>query len=86
MGGIDGPPVEAVLYRHARGIPQYERGHCSRLDGIRRDLRKTPGLHLAGNAYAGIGVNDCVRESRALADALLEEAAPAAREAAGAGS
>ena len=66
LGGINGRPVEVGLFRHAKGIPQYVPGHPERLDAIDRDLAGHPGLYLAGNAYRGIGVNDCVREAQAL--------------------
>jgi oxygen-dependent protoporphyrinogen oxidase len=77
LGGIDGPPVETRLYRHPKGIPQYVQGHLARLDVLGRELASTPGLSLAGNAYRGIGVNDCVRESQSLAARLCAQAAPA---------
>ncbi len=67
LGGIQGRPVETALFRHAKGIPQYVPGHPDRLETLDRHLAEHPGLHLAGNAYRGIGVNDCVREARALA-------------------
>jgi protoporphyrinogen/coproporphyrinogen III oxidase len=34
---------------------------------IRSALAAHPGLFLAGNAYGGVGVNDCIRNARALA-------------------
>jgi oxygen-dependent protoporphyrinogen oxidase len=78
LGGIRNRPVEVRLYRHAKGIPQYVPGHPDRLRAIEEDLAAFPGLHLAGNAYRGIGVNDCVREARELADRLTGNGAPAA--------
>jgi oxygen-dependent protoporphyrinogen oxidase len=74
LDGIDGRPVEAALFRHAKGIPQYVPGHPERLETLERRLAEHPGLHLAGNAYRGIGVNDCVREGRALAARIAEAA------------
>ncbi len=70
LGGISGRPGAVRLYRHPKGIPQYELGHPERLRAIAGDLSSAPGLHLIGNAYRGIGVNDCVREARELADTL----------------
>lgn len=74
LGPIDGQPMESVLYRHPRGIPQYVLGHPGRLRTLDRELESHPGLHLAGNAYRGIGVNDCVREARSLARRITEAA------------
>lgn len=47
-------------FRHARGIPQYGLGHGAILEAIEAGEERNPGLILAGNAYRGIGVNDCV--------------------------
>jgi oxygen-dependent protoporphyrinogen oxidase len=74
LGGIDGSPAEAVLFRHPKGIPQYVLGHPKLLLTLERELAKLSGLRLAGNAYRGIGVNDCVREAKALAIRVAESA------------
>jgi len=76
LGGIKGRPAEVRLYRHPKGIPQYVPGHPERLRAIGDDLAALPGLYLAGNAYRGIGVNDCVREARELAGRLTGSDAP----------
>jgi oxygen-dependent protoporphyrinogen oxidase len=73
LDGIEGMPETVRLYRHPRGIPQYETGHLQRLAALDRELESVSGLHLAGNAYRGIGVNDCVREAAVLADRLCAE-------------
>lgn len=48
------------VFRHARGIPQYGLRHGAILEAIEGGEARNPGLILAGNAYRGIGVNDCV--------------------------
>jgi oxygen-dependent protoporphyrinogen oxidase len=70
LGRIEGRPREVRLYRHPRGIPQYVQGHPQRLCALEKEIARAPGLHLAGNAYRGIGVNDCVRTARELAARL----------------
>jgi len=35
-----------------------------------KELRNFPGLHLAGNAYRGIGVSDCLENSLRIAESL----------------
>jgi oxygen-dependent protoporphyrinogen oxidase len=45
-------------------------GHVERLARIDAQRGAWQGLHLLGNAYRGVGVNDCVREGRVLAQAL----------------
>jgi oxygen-dependent protoporphyrinogen oxidase len=61
--GIAAEPVLATTFFHDRGIPQYLVGHGKRLERIDARLAGFPGLHLNGNAYRGIALNDCVRES-----------------------
>jgi oxygen-dependent protoporphyrinogen oxidase len=65
--GISGEPVLARTFFHDRGIPQYLVGHGERLERIDARLAELPGMHLNSNAYRGIALNDCVRESRATA-------------------
>lgn len=77
LGGVEGPPTATRLFRHPRGIPQYTLGHPERLRTLARELETADGLHLAGNAYRGIGVNDCVREARELAHRLTGTPVPA---------
>ena len=48
------------IKRHEKGIPQYTIGHEQRLEAIEAAESRHPGLSFAGNAYRGIGLNDCV--------------------------
>lgn len=73
--GIVAAPYFIRVMRHPRGIPQYTLGHRGRLDRIRAALERRPGLHVAGNSYAGISVNACIEEAPTVADAVLEEIA-----------
>jgi protoporphyrinogen/coproporphyrinogen III oxidase len=57
-------------------MAQYEVGHLKRMEEVQTLRRQLPGLTLAGNAYQGIGVPDCIRTG---ADAIAElTAVPAA--------
>jgi oxygen-dependent protoporphyrinogen oxidase len=69
---LEGEPRFARVYRWPRAMAQYEVGHLERLARIEAERRKLPGLHLAGNAYRGIGVADCVRSGREAAEAALQ--------------
>lgn len=60
-------PVWSRVVRWPAAIPQYDRGHLERLARIEVHLRKHPGLFLLGNAYQGVGLNDCVRNAAELA-------------------
>ncbi|MFZ5471584.1 MAG: protoporphyrinogen oxidase [Myxococcota bacterium] len=68
--GVTAPPLFRELVRWPRGIPQYNVGHLARLERIDARLASHPGLTLTGNAYRGLGVNDCIRNAAALADRL----------------
>ena len=70
--GISAEPVLAKTFFHDRGIPQYLVGHGKRLESIEGRLAGLPGLHLNSNAYRGIALNDCVRESLVTAERIAK--------------
>lgn len=70
--GIGAPPSFRRIFRHRRAIPQYELGHAALLDQIEARRAPIPGLFLTGNAYRGIGVNDCVHHAGPVADQVLQ--------------
>lgn len=72
-------PSYARVQRWARGIPQYNVGHLARLDRILRRAAAVPGLHLAGNCFRGIGMNDCIRTAGELSEELCWQPSAAAQ-------
>lgn len=64
--GIDRDPDVTLVKRWERGIPSYAPGHIARVEAIFARAAKIPGLHLNCNAYHGIAMNDCARNSREL--------------------
>jgi oxygen-dependent protoporphyrinogen oxidase len=68
--GVTANPIFSEVIRWPRGIPQYNVGHLERVSSIDAALTRLPRLHLAGNAYKGIGINDCIRNALAQGDAL----------------
>ncbi len=70
--GIEAEPTISRIYRYAKGIPQYNLGHLDRIERIERKLWNSPGLFITGNAYYGIGLNDCCREAKKRAVAVRE--------------
>ncbi|MBI5266221.1 MAG: protoporphyrinogen oxidase [candidate division Zixibacteria bacterium] len=70
--GITGAPDIVKLYRWTYGIPQYHIGHSEVMTAIESELAKINGLHLAGNAYYGIGLNECVKQADAVVTKLLK--------------
>lgn len=70
---IRSDPDFARVYRHEMAIPQYNVGHLERLRNIEAILLRHKNLYLTGNAYRGIGVNDCIENSLRLAEKIIEE-------------
>ena len=65
--GIRAEPAFVRIARWEKAIPQYPVGHGRRLEAIAERLKTLPGIFLGGNAYRGIGMNDCTREALAVA-------------------
>jgi oxygen-dependent protoporphyrinogen oxidase len=59
--GIPRDPTFLRIYRWERGIPQFKTGHRERRARIERLTGAHPGLFVIGNAYYGVGLNDCVK-------------------------
>ncbi len=74
--GARGEPAHARVHPHRRGIPQYAPGHAARLVAIEERLRAVPGLHLAGNAYHGVGVPDVIDDAERVARAAATSPSP----------
>ena len=74
MLGLTAAPLSHVIARWPRSMAQYTLGHAQRVEEIRVRAAAIPGLHLAGNAYEGIGIPDCIHTGRAAAKAALTSA------------
>ncbi|MFH1132578.1 MAG: protoporphyrinogen oxidase, partial [Pseudomonadota bacterium] len=70
---IHSPPCFVRVFRHSQAIPQYTIGHAESLRKMDNYLAKRPGLFLTGNAYRGIGVNDCIKNAWEVAGQVLEK-------------
>ena len=70
--GLRAEPLFTRVYKWKSAMAQYGVGHLERLERIERLRQKLPGLALAGNAYRGIGVPDCVRSGREAARSLIK--------------
>jgi oxygen-dependent protoporphyrinogen oxidase len=69
--GLNAEPVFTRIYRWRGALAQYIVGHLERVQRIESLLKQLPGLALAGNAYRGIGVPDCVRSGEEAAQQVL---------------
>ena len=63
--GVLGEPELMRVHRWPRGMPQYVLGHPERLTQIEDALVAHPGLALAGAAYRGVGIPDCIQSGEA---------------------
>lgn len=69
--GITATPVLTRLHRWPASMPQYRVGHLTRVETIDRLVAGLPGLGLAGAAYRGVGIADCVHAGEAAAERAL---------------
>ncbi len=69
--GITANPVLTKVYRWHKANPQYEVGHQERIAEIDRLAAQHTGLYLAGGAYHGVGIPDCIQDGSRVAEELL---------------
>lgn len=68
--GVEKAPLFSEVTRWAQSMPQYEIGHLDRVGRIDAHLLQLPTMKLAGNAYRGAGIPDCIRSGEKAAEAL----------------
>lgn len=71
--GLNASPAFTHIQRWPHSMPQYEVGHLGLVKEIETLTRESPGLFLAGNAYHGVGVPDCIRSGRQAAEAACKK-------------
>jgi oxygen-dependent protoporphyrinogen oxidase len=69
--GVTAPPLFSRIWRHPNSMPQYHLGHEARVRRIEDSLSKFPTLALAGSAYHGVGISDCVRTGEEAAEKVI---------------
>ena len=74
---LEARPMFERVYRWRGAMAQYESGHITRVARIEERVKEIPGLALAGNAFHGIGVPDCIREGMNAANAIAQVSATA---------
>ena len=75
--GLNADPILARVRRWPNAMPQYSVGHIERVARIERELLELPNLTLAGAAYRGVGVPDCVHSAERAAQAVFKRLAEA---------
>ncbi len=79
LHGIAAEPTLAHVQRWSRGMPQYVLGHPERLERIDAALERHPGLAVAGAAYRGVGIPDCIHSGESAAETVARALAGARR-------
>jgi oxygen-dependent protoporphyrinogen oxidase len=64
MLGLPAVPLFSRVTRWNKAMAQYSLGHKERVAEIQTLARSHRGLYLAGNAYEGIGIPDCIRGAK----------------------
>ncbi|MDQ1681486.1 MAG: protoporphyrinogen/coproporphyrinogen oxidase [Frankiaceae bacterium] len=70
--GLTGRPVEAIVQRWPKAMPQYTVGHQSLVDRIDASLAEVPRLVVTGAGYRGVGLASCVTQARRTAMDVLD--------------
>jgi oxygen-dependent protoporphyrinogen oxidase len=70
---LDAKPRTERVYRWNKSMAQYGPGHLERVQRIREAVGSIAGLALAGNAYQGIGVPDCIASGLIAANSILDQ-------------
>ncbi|HEX9443957.1 MAG TPA: protoporphyrinogen oxidase, partial [Candidatus Binatia bacterium] len=65
-------PLWCRIYRHPRSMAQYRVGHLEKVVRIEERVKKLSGLALAGNAYRGVGISDCIHSGETAAESLWD--------------
>ncbi|HVA49217.1 MAG TPA: protoporphyrinogen oxidase [Pirellulales bacterium] len=68
--GAQGEPELTRVVRWPASMPQYHLGHVELVERIERDCQRWPTLALAGNAYHGVGVPNCIHSGEQAAERI----------------
>ncbi len=70
--GTEASPLWSDIVRWNEKMPQYHVGHLQLVERIERRVREISGLELAGNAYRGVGIPQCIHSGDEAAHRLAE--------------
>ncbi len=60
---IGASPDFIKIFRYDKAIPQYRVGHLALIEQMKKGLKPFKGFFFTGNAYYGVGINDCTKNS-----------------------
>ena len=58
---IVGKPIRTWVQRWQEKMPQYHVGHVGLIDSMEEQVANYQGLEIAGNAYRGVGIPQCIQ-------------------------
>ena len=70
---IRGEPCFSDISHWPRTMPQYHVGHRQLVARIEARVGRLSGLHLAGNAYHGVGIPDCIHGGEQAAERAVRD-------------
>lgn len=74
--GISAEPAFTEVTRLLRSMPQYPVGHLQTIKAARNQLNETmPEVFLAGAAYQGVGLPDCIQQGKEAAQQVVNSLA-----------
>jgi oxygen-dependent protoporphyrinogen oxidase len=71
--GAQSDPIDAHIARWRESMPQYHVGHVRLVESIEQRVAAHPRLQLAGNAYHGVGIPQCIHSGRIAAEKLAKQ-------------
>ncbi len=74
---IEREPIFSEISRWQKSMPQYNLGHLQKIEKIGARAAALPSFAMAGNAYSGIGIPDCIRSGEDAADTIVSSIATA---------
>ena len=74
--GTSGDPLFSSVTRWNDAMPQYHVGHMDRIGRVKDRLSQLAGLALAGNAYEGVGVPNCIHSGEQAAQSVVDAICP----------
>jgi len=73
--GIEAEPLFSRVFRWPSALPQYAMDHLQRISAVESFRKNHQGLFLAGAAYRGVGIPDCIDSGFQAAQAALRSLA-----------
>jgi protoporphyrinogen/coproporphyrinogen III oxidase len=70
---LRGEPIWIDIARWPRSMPQYHVGHLARIARIEQLTARLPTLALAGNAYHGVGIPQCIHSGEQAAERIARQ-------------